>query len=281
MKKNILIAVLLLGVLRVQSQEITAHLGAGLSNLSYSSSQGSSSGGLGFQLGVQYRYEIDPMFSVISGLEFAMYNSTSTLKDGVYTSNEVDENTSAFKYRVTTKGYTEQQQFNTLNVPILFQARFDTTMQTSFYVNGGFKVHVPIGNTLKATSEAITTTGFYPNLNLALENIEGKGFGTLNNFSKESRYNDVKTAFSVTLEGGAIFIINQADLYAGVYIDYGITSMYSADNQSNILQYKPTDVKNAEPNGVFNLNKEINPKLLIFGLQVRYAFTSSKKEMTF
>lgn len=278
MKKYILFTVLFLGALTVQSQEITAHVGVGLSNLSYSSSKASNSGGLGFQLGVQYRYKIDPMFSVISGLEFAMYNSTTKLKDGVYTSNEVDENTSAFEYKVATKGYTEKQQFNTLNVPILFQARFENNTNMKFYANGGFKVHIPVGNTFKANSEAITTTGYYPNLKLELDNIENKGFGTLTNFSEESRYNDVKTAVSVTLEGGAIFNINQGELYAGAYIDYGITSMYSADNQRNILNYKPTDVKNVKPNGVFNLNKEINPKLLMFGLQVKYAFSSAVRK---
>lgn len=281
MKKYILVALLLLGALCVQAQEITAHFGAGLSNLRYTNSKISGSGGFGFQLGVQYRYTIDPMFSVISGLEFARYSSTSNLENGLYASDAIDENTSAFTYKVTTTGYTEKQHFNTLNVPILMQARFDNDTQMAFYVNGGVKIHVPIGNTFTATSDALTTTGFYPNLNLELENIEDKGFGTSNNFTKEGRYNEVKTAVSITLEGGAIFKVNESDLYAGVYMDYGVTSMYSADNQANVLQYKPTAIKNTEPNGVFNLDKEVSPKLVMFGVQVKYAFSSGKKKMSY
>ncbi len=278
MKKISLLTVLLVCANIVFSQEIAFKLGAGLSAHNHKSDQVSSKLQPCGHLGVSYTHLFGEHIGVLSGLEYGFYKIKNTLTDNVYTSYLVDSEGSAFEYRVNTEGYEESGNFGALAIPLMLHYRFGEKYK--FYINGGVKFIIPQKLHKTSNAEKVVLSGYYPDKDIVIENVPKHGFGTVSGWEIKS---DVEQKSTVTLsfESGMYFAIKEKSrLYAGLYLDYGLTDMNKSSGdkeKTSLIEYSPDGIENAKSNSAsFGSSDKIH--LLAFGIQVKYAFDLRKKQ---
>src|SRR5580658_9825974 len=120
------------------AQELNAWLNGGWQGLSYKVQNGQSSLSPGGSAGLGFTFPVASHWGLIIGLTGGTYGTRSSLQNGRYTTNQVDNTASAFYYNVNTVGYTEMQRFFSLGVPLMLQYH-TTGAKTHEYLNIGRK----------------------------------------------------------------------------------------------------------------------------------------------
>ncbi len=281
MKRLIITASLLGGMLfRSRAQEVTIGINTAQSGASYKLPYGSSSvkpsfgGELGLQIPVSHH------LNLITGLEAFRYKSAATLADNqVYSYNQADDMVSYFEYRVTTKGYSETQNFTALRLPLMFQYIAGSAAKTQWYLNAGTKFMLPAKVQLKATTVSITTTGYYPDVNAEVHDLPQHGFGTIDNWQSTGSYS-TKAGWLLTGSTGFSFKLSTSGstrFYAGVYADYGVSNLRGAKEPLSLVSYNSQSVSSILPNGTMSMSGVKDLKLVNFGIQLKLGFGQKQK----
>lgn len=280
MKIKITIAIILLFNVSMKAQELTIKLNGGPSGILYDSALGNGKLKFGGGIGVGYTYFFTNNWGISTGVE-AVYNQNSfELKNGNTISNyEVDDQTSAFEYRVSPTNYKEEQHFISIAVPILLQYRTALSSQTQLYFGFGGKVLFPGKQTVKASADQLQLSGYYPDMNLLIDDLPSHGFGQVNNW-KDKTTADLKTSFLLSFETGLTFKLKEkTQLYTGVYVDYGLSDLAKNATDKNIVAYDPSGINNTQANGVINNTKIVQEsRYLSAGVQVKLGFSLSKEK---
>jgi hypothetical protein len=193
------------------------------------------------------------------------------MNDGTYSSYAVDNTGSAFRFDVKSTGYKETQRFFSLGVPLMLQYH-TLGSGTQFFMNGGGKFILPFHANVKASAQQLQLSGFYPDFNLDVTNLNQHGFGMINNWQGSSS-TKLKAGAALIGETGASFALSNGHrLYTGLYLEYGLTDMKSDNGTSGLVVYNPNGISGVQPGGVLNMQNAGSAKLLSFGITVKFGF---------
>ncbi|WP_431241759.1 hypothetical protein ACQ9BO_17485 [Flavobacterium sp. P21] len=277
MKIKIAIAIFLL-YSSIQAQETSIKLSGGPSGILYESSQGDGNLKTGGGLGIGYTYFLNNHWGINTGIDVFYNQNTFKLYEGTtINSNEVDDQMSAFEYRVSPKNYQEKQYFVSFAIPVLLQYRTSVSSQSQWYLGFGGKVLFPGKQNIKASADELQLSGYYPDSDLVIDDLPSHGFGKVNNWQDKTSA-DLKTSFLVSLETGLTFKLKEnLQFYTGVFADYGFSDLAKNTENTNIVLYNPNGIENTQANGV-SRNKMIVQKSNYFsaGLQIKLGFSFIK-----
>jgi len=279
-KITITIGIFLLYSLHANAQEITIKLNGGPSGILYDSSAGNGELKFGGGLGIGYTYFFSEKWGIGTGLD-VMYNQNSFKLNAGTTINsyEVDDQTSAFEYQVTSKNYNEDQDFISFAVPVLLQYKTMFASQTEWYVRFGGKVLFPGKQNVKASADEIQLTGYYPDLNIAIDDLPSHGFGKITNWKDETSVS-LNPTFLISVETGLAFKLKgNMKLYTGVYADYGLTDLVKSNSNANIVTYSSNGINNIQARGVIENSKIVQEThYLSAGIQLKLGFSLNKEK---
>lgn len=273
MKKILFINLLLLGTGALQAQEksqsLYFNIGSGFHNLNYDLKNGTQESSMGNTFNFGYNYFFSKNWGFGAGLGLESYNSKATLN--YQTSNSsVDTDGESFKFRTQYTDWQEKQSILLLDIPLSFIYLKEMSEKLKFQLSIGPKVAFAVLSNYKIEGGKIETTGYYPQYNVVLYGMPQHNFTTLTTFPK----NNTKLNPDVSLYsnlGGLYKLNNCIDLYAGVYLDFGLTNMIDAQNK---LLYQEDGVYN----GIFASDLTNKVKQFAFGFKIGINFRLGPKE---
>ncbi|OXB11786.1 hypothetical protein B0A81_00045 [Flavobacterium plurextorum] len=263
----------------IRAQEFNIKINGGPSGILYESTLGDAKLKTGFGIGLGYTYYISKHWGITTGLEGQYSQNSFKLNEGTtFTSYEVDDQGSAFEYRVSPKNYAEDQNFFSIVVPILLQYRTDISTKTGFYLGVGAKALFPGKLKSNVSASEIQISGYYPDLDLVIDNLPSHGFGKIANWKGSTR-TSLANSILLSAESGLSFKLkDNLNLYTGVYFDYGLNELAKSNSDSNLVTYSAKDVNMIEPNGVIKNEKVVQKSnYLAAGIQVKLGFSIKKK----
>ena len=275
MKRLLVISLLLWGAGAIQAQEepqsIYFHVGSGFHNLNYDLRNGTQENNIGFTCNLGYNYFFSRNWGVGSGLGLESFQSEATLNYQTSKSS-VDTDGESFKFRTQYNDWQEKQSVLLLDIPISLIYQKQLSEKLKFQFSAGPKVSFAVQSNYKIEGGSIETFGFYPQYNVFLYDMPQHNFSTLTRFPKnDTSLNPVVSAYS---NGGALYKLNSCmDLYAGVYIDLGLSNMIDARDQ---FLYQEDGVYN----GVFSSRLTSKVKHFAFGFKVGINFRLVKPKET-
>jgi outer membrane protein OmpA-like peptidoglycan-associated protein len=278
MKIKITIAIFVLFSVTIQAQEFNLKINGGPSGILYDSAIGNGKLKSGGGIGLGYTYFFSSHWGIITGID-VMYNQNSfELNDAnTITSYEVDDQASAFEYRVTPSKYKEDQHCISAAIPILLQYRTAVAPKTQLYFGFGGKILFPGKQTIKASASELQLSGYYPDLNLFVDDLPSHGFGKVSNWENKTTVS-LEPSFLLSAETGLTFKIKEkTQLYTGVYIDYGWSDLVKDTPDLNIVAYDPNGLDNVQSNGTIGNKKMIQEsRYLSAGVQLKLGFSLAK-----
>lgn len=278
MKVKIIIAIAVLFNVTIKAQELNVKINGASSGILYGSSIGNGKLKFGAGIGFGYTYFFTSHWGITTGIDVNYNQNSFELSDGnTINTYEVDDQTSAFEYRVTPSKYEEEQHFISAAIPLLMQYRTAFTSNTQWYLGFGGKILFPGKQTIKASADQLLLSGYYLDLNLLVDDLPSHGFGQVTNWKDETKAS-LDPTFLLSLEMGLTFKIKKNTLlYTGVYVDYGLTNLSSETPDTNITAYDPNGITNTQANGTIG-NKKIvqDTRYLSAGVQLKLGFSLAK-----
>lgn len=268
MKKPFILVLGLLMYVALQAQEkgsyIDLNVGGGFHNLSYNIQNGTEKGQLGYTLNAGYSYFFTPQWGLHTSLGLQSFNSLSTLNFLQSTPNVVDADGDSYTFKANYINWKEKQQVLFVDLPLEIQYKHAIGDKISLLAGAGGKISMPILGNYKSAGGEFVTTGYYPQYNVELSGMPQHGFSTFTNgFSGNL---SVKPSFMAIADLGGLYkLTDRLDLYAGVYVNYGLNNILKADSK---LIYQPDGAYN----GLFASNQTNSVTPLSIGLKVGLSF---------
>ncbi|MCV2487491.1 PorT family protein [Flavobacterium sp. SH_e] len=262
----------------LQAQEINVKLKSGLSGILYESTLGNGQLQAGGGLGIGYTYFFNKHWGISTGFEVNNnYNKFKIDNETTINSYEIDDQTSAFEYRVTVKNYQEKQHFVSFAIPVLAQFRTLLSANLQWYLGFGYKVLFSGKQNIKASADELQMSGYYPDSDLLIDNLPAHGFGKVTNWQDETS-TSLNTIFLVSAETGVTIKLKEnLQLYTGIYADYGPSDFVKNNPNSNIVTYNSNGITNSQANGVAGNRKIVqDTKYLSAGIQLKLGFSLKK-----
>lgn len=280
MKIKTTIAILLLFSVTIKAQEINFKINAGPSGILYDSNIGDGKLKFGGGIGVGYTYFFSDHWGISTGVDVTYNQNSFKLNNGTTISTyEVDDQTSAFEYQVTPANYKEDQHFIAASIPLMMQYRTSIASQTQLYFGFGGKIMFPGKQTVKASASELQLSGYYPDLNLLIDDLPSHGFGKVSNWQDKTTVS-LDPSFMLSFETGLTFKLKEkTKLYTGLYVDYGLTDLAKETANANIVSYNPNGLNNIQANGTIGNSKIIQEsRYLSAGIQLKLGFSLAKNK---
>lgn len=257
------------------AQGFGVEVDGGLQGMHYTLQNGSAKLLPGGALGLDYTFRLYKNWGLLTGIQGSLYRTQETLQDGLgFSYNEVDDAGTAFRYNVRTTGYKEVQRSFAVTIPLLLQYHTPGA-GPQWYIDGGGKLFLPVRFRSQVTAQQLALSGYYPNYDLVVSDLPEHGFGTVAGW-KSNASAQLKVAAAVSGGTGVSFGVSRGiRLYAGVYFDYGLTSVKHMGDSMSLVNYNAGGIDKVRPNGVLNMQNAGQPKLLAYGIQVRLNFGST------
>ncbi|MWB96102.1 outer membrane beta-barrel protein [Flavobacterium sp. GA093] len=252
--------------------EISAALGGGASYLDYGTRSGELVPGNGFNAGLRFAYYLNQNISLGIGAEYQSYQSSARFLslNGRYTTTDIEDE--SFQFRYAADHVSEKQKLGYINIPVNIQ--YETLGTTRLYLAAGAKIGFAVSGCSETTMDDVTTSGYYPQYNVVLYEPAFAGFGTFDAINTGKQDLDTEVSYSATFETGIKQILNKKhSLYIGLYLDYGLNTVYDKSNTKNIVQYTNTAVPvQLQYNSILDSAYADDPILLSYGVKLRFAF---------
>lgn len=264
---------------KAQTNEFSIAAGGGLQGLQYKLKNGDASLKPGFQLGLGYMRGIGKRWGLRTGLELGFYQTKASLAPKTqYNSYEIDSENSAFEYRVKANGYREEQKVWAVNIPVMLQYH-PVFNRNGFYAQAGLRMSIPVSQKYTTSADQISAFGYYPDVNLEITDLPVHGFGTQAGWKGKGEY-DLKLSFALATELGWRFRLSgKNNLYAGLYLDYGLNDIKETTGDQTFLTYNPSGLTQSKATGLFALREEAgDARLVAYGIKFRIGFGSNKKK---
>ena len=265
-------------IAQTNAQEFGVELSGGLQGMYYPLKNGQTKLLPAGSLGLNYTFRLSSQLGVLTGITGGLYRTQITLQDGqIITYDAVDDVGSAFQSRVKFTGYKEIQRFLAVSIPLLLQYQTGGSGK-QWYINGGAKLFIPFNASTQVSAKQVSLTGYYPDFNVEVSDLPQHGFGTLNNWRSTCTLT-LKPAAALSAGTGMIFSLSPGrSLYAGVFVDYGLTNLKSKSDTPQLVTYSSNATNGAQANSVLNTDNAGRATLLSFGLQIRLSFGHSREK---
>jgi hypothetical protein len=253
------------------SGEFGVSLGAGNSSLKYQIEQGSVKSGFGANFGVSYTAFFSQSIGLSFGLECSKYGSTAELDNDITFQNKIATPSGLkddFFLNAEYKGLKEKQSALMLQIPVMLQFQMPMEESSFFYFSGGLKIGFPVSSKWKQDATQLAITGYSEYTAQTYENMPTHNFSTQKNFGTSGKL-EFGTPVSAVFETGLKFKTSYKNsVYAGLYLDLGLNSIYKEAKKSLY------DYNNFSYNSILQTS-EFSPekiKSFAFGLKIRMAF---------
>lgn len=222
---------------------------------------------------IGYVYPFSKKFGIGTGIEFSQYKQDVFLTNGQsLTTALVDQTSSAFLYTISTNNYVEKQTLQAIQIPLFLEFNTNINKEIKFNFRAGAKYFLPTSYKIKATSDFVNGTGFYPDFNLTVTNLPNYGFGNQNGFESEGAYSTQGAVMSYFEIGFTFKVGKKGGLYAALFVENTHTSIVKNTTDNSFIGYNFNSISNREANGLYSTktNAKITPRS--FGLTVAYSF---------
>jgi hypothetical protein len=229
---------------------------------------------IGGAIKVGYIYSLTDHIGIGSGVEFAQYKQKVSLNQGAttLTNFEVDQTGSAFSYSVTTGNYKESQTLQAIQIPLFLQYKKNINKGVDFNFRAGVKYFLPVNYKIESSAVSVKGSGYYPDVNLYIDNLPEYGFGNQTNYSGSGEY-ITKGILMSTFELGFTFQMGAKNaLNAAMFLDSGYGSIIDQKQNESFVGYNPTSVTDRKANGLYSTDKDATIKPVAFGLTLGLNF---------
>jgi hypothetical protein len=224
--------------------EISAYATIGIENISYKFNHGSHNKGLSGGIGVNYAYNIDEHFAVVSGLGLASYYGRLKMNNYEEKYLSADNYGEEFGMRYTIAGeYREKQNIILLYIPVM--ARYSLPLSflgdgsIKYFVMGGMKLGIPFVARATIDPYIASTYGYYEYEGIEYSNVLPE-YGFTDKYSSEKTKSRIRFGVAplLSLETGVHIPIGyKYKLTAGFYVDYCFANVHKSDDR-HILEYQ-------------------------------------------
>ena len=229
---------------------------------------------LGGAIKVGYIYSLSNHIGIGTGIEFSQYkqdvflsNSSATLSN-----YEVDPSTSAFEYRITASNYKERQTLHAIQIPLFVQYKMNINKGIDFNFRAGAKYFLPVNYKIKATATNVNGTGYYPDVNLTIDDLPEYGFGSQSNYSASGEY-ETKGIIMSMFELGFTFDMGAKNaLYVAMFLENGYGSILDQGKDESYIGYNPTSVADRKANGLYSTDENAKIRPVAFGVTLAWNF---------
>jgi outer membrane protein OmpA-like peptidoglycan-associated protein len=263
MKKLIIsgLCLLFLNSLQAQKSEQYLHfnLGGGLNNLSYSLLNGTEKPQLGYTVNAAYSYFFNTNWGIQTGVGVKSYGAKSTL-NVLTTENRIDTDNTPFELRTNYNNWQEKQNALFFEIPLIAQYKRSFNEKFGMLASAGAKIGIPLNCSYKSAGGEITTTGYYSQWNVELSDLPQHGLLTTTGDYK-GNYSLKNAYMAVANLGGLYKLSPKIDLYAGLYLNYGLNNVLTPDSK---LIYQFDGVYN----GVLSSNQTKHLKPVSAGIKI-------------
>ncbi|MDR3329336.1 MAG: OmpA family protein [Prevotellaceae bacterium] len=208
--------------------EYGLYVGGGVSTLLYKPVAGDPSLGPGGLAGLNYKYHLNEHFSVIGGAEFAFYSSRVSIGNFLFAYSTEDEMEGKYEFISQLVSYQESQHLGMLQIPIMVQMQYPRYRlnyrrnNAKFaYFNFGGKIGIPLFSGY-SSSGTLKTSGYFELENYEYTDIPGV-FGSYPTKNVREPLFVAGLSMLLSVECGILWIRSTGNIYAGVYMDYGIS----------------------------------------------------------
>lgn len=229
---------------------------------------------LGGAIKVGYIYSLSNHIGIGTGIEFSQYkqdvflsNSSATLSN-----YEVDPSTSAFEYKITASNYKERQTLHAIQIPLFVQYKMNINKGIDFNFRAGAKYFLPVNYKIKATATNVNGTGYYPDVNLTIDDLPEYGFGSQSNYSASGEY-ETKGIVMSMFELGFTFDMGAKNaLYVAMFLENGYGSILDQDKDESYIGYNPTSDADRKANGLYSTDENAKIRPVAFGVTLAWNF---------
>lgn len=222
---------------------------------------------------IGYVYPFSKKFGIGSGIEFSQYKQDVSIVNGQsLTTPLVDQTGSAFFYTVNTNNYVEKQTLQAIQIPLFIQFQTDINQGVKFNFRVGAKYFLPTSYKIKASSEFVNATGYYPDFNLTVTNLPNYGFGNQNDYQTEGKYSTKGAVMSFIEVGFTFKIAKKGGLYAALFLENAQTSIIKNDTNNSFIGYSQNSISNRQANGLYSTSTDAKITPRSFGLTLAYSF---------
>jgi hypothetical protein len=227
----------------------------------------------GHALQAGYVYSFTKNLGIGAGLEYTRFLQTAIANDDFnYSTFLIDDNNSAFEYRLKTIGYLEQQKLQSIQIPVFLQYKKLVDNGVHLYARGGIKYMMPQQFTASAIATRVEALGYYPDFNLLITDLPSRGFGATEGYRQNGNYN-TRNAIMGSIEFGLSFLVaKKGALYAGITLSQAARSIISNDSNQSFIGYNPTNAMDRPLNGLFSTktSAEVIPRVMGFTLSFSF-----------
>ncbi|MDR1022504.1 MAG: OmpA family protein [Prevotellaceae bacterium] len=257
--------------------ELSLHVGGGLSTLRYTLPHGQREFGWGGDAGLGYARFVSRSIGVGTGLSLSRYSAAARL-DGatISLSNQQDTDGDSYNLHTELASYREQQQATFVHIPLMVS--YQSRHRYPLYAQAGVKLSIPLGARYEIRNAVIHSEGYYPALDISMLSPPYMGFGVFNGKDAEGTL-DLKPVYTAAAEAGVKWRLSHAlSLYAGLFIDYGLTEALRSPRSESLIHPDAATPENFTTGSVLASryapdNRAINKaSLMAAGLKLRLAF---------
>lgn len=256
-----------------EKSELSLYAGGVFSSLDYELQEGNLNKGNGGLFGLRYAYYLNSKWSLGLGVEYSIYNSTSTLGTIQNSYNATDSEGENFEFRYRAKNYREDQTANFVQIPLTVQ--YETGGEISkFYISVGAKIALPISAEYQSFSSELSTSGYYAQYDAELFDPKFAGFGNFGRIASPEQELELKPAYIATIEFGLKQKAgNKSWVYLGFFINYGLNDIYDGKTSAqNVIGYSDEIPSKFTYNSLLETGAAENLKTMAFGVKLRYGF---------
>lgn len=229
---------------------------------------------LGAAIKAGYIYSLTNHIGIGSGIEFSQYRQYVTLSNSksVLKNYEVDASTSAFEYSITATNYKEKQTLHALQIPLFVEYKRNINKGIDFNFRAGAKYFLPLKYKIEASAASVKGVGYYPDVNLYIDDLPEYGFGIQSNYSATGEYQTKGIVMSMFELGFTFDIGTKNALYAAMFLENGYGSILDQDKDESYIGYNPTSVTDRKANGLYSTDKNAKARPVAFGVTLAWNF---------
>jgi len=254
--------------------EFSANIGGGMSGFQTRTTIGKDHWKGAVTAGLGYHYFLNQQWSIGTGVNFAVYKGSISIKDYDQQHNATNESSgTVFHFLISSSRYDETQRAMMIAIPLMAQYQYRFDGKTAFFAALGLKAGIPASVKYQSKG-AYTTKGHYPSLNVTYKDLPEYGFVTDQPFPENNTNLSLKTALMASAELGVKWPLGEtSSMYTGIYFDYGLNNLSKKGDQANntlVVYQSGTPPQLAYNTAACSYSKKMAP--LAAGITLRFAF---------